>query len=234
LAKSYTKRLIKTIVKDVCCPTVGCKLSDPMASLTFDDGPHPESTVDVVKILKRYRIQATFFMVGELADKYPEIVRMVYENGHTIANHSWDHPDFKKINFKQKLRQIKKCNKVLRRYSIKYFRPPWGRYDTELLLAARMLGYRIILWNLHADDWTARDEYTIADTLIQNIQFGKIILLHDNIYRSHSLSDEEKSVIMYDRTIMLKGLEIFLNKMRGNYTFVPLSTLLNRGIPIIK
>jgi peptidoglycan-N-acetylglucosamine deacetylase len=234
LPKSYPRRFIKSVLKDDWYPTVGFKLSDPLIALTFDDGPHPESTIDVLKILKRFNVNATFFMVGELAAKYSNIVRKVYEEGHTIANHSWDHPDFQRLNFRDKFRQIIKCNAAIRRYGAKYFRPPWGRYDNQLLFEAKMIGYKIILWNLHAEDWTARDGYSIAETLLQSVNPGSIILLHDNIHMSNNLTDEERANIMYDRTMMLRGLEIFLNKTRGDYFFVPISTLINRGTPIKK
>jgi peptidoglycan/xylan/chitin deacetylase (PgdA/CDA1 family) len=221
-------------LNDSWTPTIGFKVIDPLVSLTFDDGPHPETTVDVLNVLKRFNIHATFFMIGELADTYPDIVRMVYEDGHTIANHSWDHPDFRIINLKDKYRQIIKCNRAIRRYSAKYFRPPWGRYDDALLLEAKMLGYEIILWNLEAEDWTASDDHSIAGELLHNIQPGKIILLHDNIYKSKNLTDEEKSKIIYDRSMMVRGLEKFLLKARSQYHFVPISTLFKKGTPIKK
>jgi peptidoglycan-N-acetylglucosamine deacetylase len=234
LSISYSKKLLSKILQNDWKPTVGFKIRDPLVALTFDDGPHPETTVDVLNILKRFKINATFFMVGKLADKYPNIVRRVYEAGHTISNHSWDHPDFKLLNFKDKFRQIVKCNTAIRRYVTKYFRPPWGRYDNELVLEAKILGYKIILWNLHAEDWMSRDEQSISEVLLQNIQPGSIILLHDNIYKGHNMKDEDKSNLMYDRTMMLRGLEIFLNKTKGSYSFVPISTLINSGTPINK
>src|SRR5687767_1986315 len=81
----------------------------PIAALTFDDGPHPKFTPQLLSVLARYNAHATFFIVGEAARQHPEIVRAIAEAGHAIANHSWDHARFPEISSAERRRQLRLC-----------------------------------------------------------------------------------------------------------------------------
>src|SRR6266849_2574451 len=86
---------------------------DAVAALTFDDGPHPEYTPRLLQILERHQARATFFMLGEKAHRYPELVQRVAQAGHAIGNHSWDHPVFPEISRRERRDQIRACAKAI-------------------------------------------------------------------------------------------------------------------------
>src|SRR5262249_49636601 len=99
---------------------------EPVAALTFDDGPHPEYTPRLLDILEQYKVHATFFMVGEAAQKHPELVGQVAHAGHTVGNHSLDHPFFPSIPKHERQRQIRACEQALAPYGRRLFRFPYG------------------------------------------------------------------------------------------------------------
>src|ERR1700751_666629 len=102
---------------------------DPVAALTFDDGPHPEYTPRLLAVLAQHQVRATFFMVGEVAQQHPALVRQVAQEGHTIGNHSWDHQSFRTLPGPARRRQIRSCARVLAPYGHALFRPPYGEYS---------------------------------------------------------------------------------------------------------
>jgi len=97
---------------------------EEVAALTFDDGPHPEYTPRLLEILERLQARATFFMVGEAAQRHREIVRRVADAGHAIGNHSWDHPSFPQITGRERREQIRPCERAIAPYGERIFRPP--------------------------------------------------------------------------------------------------------------
>ena len=98
----------------------------PVAALTFDDGPHPEWTPRLLDLLDRHQAKATFFMVGEMAARHPELVNRIAGAGHAIGNHSWNHPSFPAIRWAERSRQIARCEDTIRVCNAKLFRPPFG------------------------------------------------------------------------------------------------------------
>ena len=100
LRKPFTAVVQKvTCVRDDVPGTItGVTTRDPVAALTFDDGPHPEYTPLLLNILERYQARATFFMIGDAAQRHPDLVRQVAQGGHAIGNHSWDHPFFPSLS----------------------------------------------------------------------------------------------------------------------------------------
>src|SRR5262245_9978868 len=107
------RRLAGKLVKPLFGSLVSVDTQEPVAALTFDDGPDPVFTPRLLNVLERYHAHATFFMVGEIAERYPEIVRQVANDGHTIANHSWDHPSFPLIRAFERRMQLRRCSSVL-------------------------------------------------------------------------------------------------------------------------
>jgi peptidoglycan/xylan/chitin deacetylase (PgdA/CDA1 family) len=198
---------------------------NPIAALTFDDGPHPEYTPQLLNILDRYEVQATFFMVGQAAQKHPELVRQVAQAGHAIGNHSWDHPAFPSIPRRERQKQISDCAQALVPYGQRFFRPPYGAEDLASHLDALSLHYDVVGWSLDAEDWVEHDPEWMAEALTQGIQPGSIVLLHDAICRS------QQPVPQYNREPMLTALTLFLERLKGRFSFVTVPELLRRGQP---
>lgn len=148
-------------------------------ALTFDDGPHPVLTPRILDILKKYQIKATFFIVGENAKNYPDVVERILSEGHEIGNHTYTHD---KID----PGEIEACEKTvyeLTDYKTKLFRPPQGYINQSVKDTSGNLGYDIILWNIDTRDWAHTPPQQICEMVIDNITTGSIILMHD--YISH-------------------------------------------------
>ncbi len=153
-------------------------------ALTFDDGPHPRYTREILDILDEYDVKATFFIVGENAERYPETVCEVLKRGHELGNHTYTHPHLTHENCSDLMEEIKRCESTLYcfdEYRTKYFRPPEGLVDADVRTASCALDYTVILWNIDTRDWAHTPPKTIAKNVLSHVQSGDIILMHDFI-----------------------------------------------------
>jgi peptidoglycan/xylan/chitin deacetylase (PgdA/CDA1 family) len=156
-------------------------------ALTFDDGPHPEYTPKLLAILKKYNVPATFFLVGEMAEKYPSLVRDEVADGHSIGNHTYHHVSLTKIPDDSVPVEIKACGEVLRAIvgrAPRWFRPPGGEYDQQVATVSRALGYTMILWTDDPGDYASPGRRAILCRTLKRINNGGIILLHDGIQQT--------------------------------------------------
>ena len=117
--------------------------------ITFDDGPHPVHTVKILDTLRRHKVQATFFWIGQCAEQHPDIVRRAIDDGHYIGNHSYSHPFLTQLTRDEIRREIMRADEVLASYhqSIKLFRPPHGDHNEMVDQVVAEAGYQTILWN---------------------------------------------------------------------------------------
>lgn len=158
----------------------------PAVALTFDDGPWPNSTGRILSILKRMHVKATFFVVGYLAKRYPQLVRREIRAGMTVANHSWSHPnspEFKRLRPHRIATEMSRTNRLLRRrFGVKaeLFRAPGGSYDGEVIQTARRLGLRLVQWDVDPSDWSSSaTRESIVRRVLSRVRPGSIVLLHD-------------------------------------------------------
>jgi peptidoglycan-N-acetylglucosamine deacetylase len=203
----------------------GVVTRDPVAALTFDDGPHPEYTPRLLEILERYEAHATFFMVGQAAQRHPELVQRVAQAGHAIGNHSWNHPSFPSLGRQERQKQIRACEQVLAPYGKRLFRPPYGHENLGSHRDVVSLRYQVVNWSLDAEDWEEHDPAWMAEVLTRGIQPGSIVLLHDAICGS------QQPVPQYNREPMLAALALFLERLGGRLSFVTIPVLLRHGRP---
>jgi peptidoglycan/xylan/chitin deacetylase (PgdA/CDA1 family) len=157
--------------------------------LTFDDGPTPEVTEWVLSILKENNIKATFFCIGNNIEKHPEIFNKVINDGNSIGNHTFDHKNGWKTTTEDYIQNIELCeNQLLNLKSkilslkFKIFRPPYGKLKPSQSKRLRMLGYKIIMWDiLSADfDQTISKEKCLENAT-QKVTSGSIIVFHDSV-----------------------------------------------------
>ncbi len=157
-------------------------------ALTFDDGPNPAWTPQLLDVLAAHRVRATFFMVGNYAQAQPALVRRVAEAGHLIGNHSWSHPNLAVTapnRVRQELVRTKEMLEQITGLQIKYFRPPFGARRPDVLRAARSLDMSPVLWNAMASDWSDPSADRIARRMMRSIDrlerrgWAANILLHD-------------------------------------------------------
>jgi polysaccharide deacetylase family sporulation protein PdaB len=152
-------------------------------ALTFDDGPHPRYTHEILDILAEYDIRATFFFVGENVINYPDTARAVAEAGHEIGNHTHTHVCPDQINRGEILKkELERCEEAIQQVtdtSPKLFRPPQGNWNDELYTLARQREYELILWNIDTLDWAHTPAEEIYNHVIERARSGDIILMHD-------------------------------------------------------
>lgn len=155
----------------------------PYIAITFDDGPNPETTPRLLKMLAQRGIKATFFVLGSRATASPEIIKQMVAEGHEVANHSWDHPQLPKIPLAAADRQIGDTNAAIERITGKsplYVRPPYGAMTPALRAHLRdKFGSTFVYWSVDPLDWKDRNPQLIHDRIVSNVHSGAIILVHD-------------------------------------------------------
>ncbi|HEY3377057.1 MAG TPA: polysaccharide deacetylase family protein [Armatimonadota bacterium] len=156
-------------------------------ALTFDDGPHPLYTPQILDILAKEKVKATFFVIGEMADKYPNLVQAELNAEHNIGNHTYHHVNLTKILEPDIATEIKACGEALQRITGKapyLFRPPGGDYDTGVAATSEALGYTIVLWTDDPGDYASPGEQVILQRALKQARNGGIILIHDGVQQT--------------------------------------------------
>jgi peptidoglycan-N-acetylglucosamine deacetylase len=150
-------------------------------ALTFDDVPDPRYTPQVLEILARYKVRATFFVVGSRASAYPTIVRRMRREGHIIGNHSYNHAVFSRISLASFQQQILKTDRILRPlagYSPKLVRPPYGEILPRQIEWLKQNGFIVVNWDVDSVDWRSLDSSRILINIKKTLQPGSIVLQH--------------------------------------------------------
>lgn len=152
--------------------------------LTIDDGPHPEDTPALLKLLKQHNARATFFVIGARVQKHPELARAILREGHTLANHTQTHPALFFWCFLAPwlARQVDRCSEVLHEAtgeSPRWFRAPAGMANLFLHFLLRDRGMKLIGWSARGFDGLLHDPNTMSDRICKSVQPGAIILLHE-------------------------------------------------------
>lgn len=155
------------------------------AALTFDDGPDRESTPAFLDLLARHGVRATFFLLGEMVQRFPELPRRMADQGHELAVHSWDHRNhLRHPPGRRTTQQLERTADLVERVAgvrPTLFRPPYGVLTSGDLSAARRLGLRPLLWTSWGRDWTAT---ATAASVLRTVTAGRVdggtVLLHDS------------------------------------------------------
>lgn len=155
-----------------------------LIALTFDDGPNPVYTPQILDILKQYQAKATFFVLGKRVAHYPQIAIREVNEGHEIANHTFDHHFLKNVSpekLKEEIRQTQEVIFDVTEQIPRVFRPPGGFYDDALIDLARKDHFTVVMWSWYQDtkDWQKPGVHKIVDTVLNNVRNGDIILFHD-------------------------------------------------------
>ena len=160
--------------------------------LTFDDGPHPNTTPHVLDILRKRNLKAVFFLLGVQAKKYPNIVKRIHDEGHIIGNHTYGHKNLSAMSPKEISNEIEKASSLLENITgerPKYLRPPYGASCKKVVNAVNEAGMKIVLWTVDTRDWSSKNEKAILKEidkqlhLVKGNPIGGAILMHD-IYPS--------------------------------------------------
>ncbi|HEX8217697.1 MAG TPA: polysaccharide deacetylase family protein [Chloroflexia bacterium] len=147
--------------------------------LTFDDGPHPKYTPQVLDLLTRYNARATFFVIGQSAQAYPKLLQAEIDAGHALGNHTFTHRSFLSMNRAQFQEEVLSTQRVLGDAATTFIRPPGGAINARSRGFAEELGLQVVLWDIDPRDWSRPGASAISSHVLQRVKTGSIVLLHD-------------------------------------------------------
>ena len=184
-------------------------------SISFDAAWGNEDTQQLIDIMDRYQVKATFFVVGEWVDKYPESVKALHDAGHEIMSHSDDHAHFNSLSAEEITRNLNACNDKIEAVTgvrPTLFRCPYGEYDDHVISTVRALGMEPIQWDVDSLDWKDLSAQEITQRVTGKVQPGSIVLFHN--------------AALHTPEALPSILEALLQE---GYTFVPISELIVDG-----
>ena len=186
--------------------------------LTFDDGPNPATTLRLLDGLKSKKVKATFFLVGNRVVSYPDVVKKIHDDGHQIGNHTFNHSQLTAVSDEEIKSEIESTNNEIKNIineEVKLLRPPYGSVNGNVRNISNMY---TILWSVDTLDWKYRDKDTVYNNIINEIEDGSIILLHD----------------LYDSTV--DGVLMAIDELKKQgYEFVTIDEMIYlRNINMIK
>lgn len=154
-----------------------------VVSFTFDDGSDGGHINEILAILAKNNIKATFFLTGAATQQHPNLIRNIVNQGHEIGNHSFNHPDFTKISTTQMKDQLNRTETIVKNTTGKttkpLFRPPFGASSATVLNAVGEIGYtKTIMWTIDTVDWRGDSAATMTNKVVNNIVPGAIVLMH--------------------------------------------------------
>ncbi len=203
---------------------VSVRTKDRLMALTFDDGPDPETTPRVLDALAEARAKATFFVIGERAARYPDLLARIAAEGHEIGNHTWDHPSLPTLPPGRITDQIARTKSRLAPLGQALMRPPYGDQTRKVQSVARKLGYAVVLWSISSGDWRGEDGATVSARIAEAARPGAIVLMHDALYTYEAETARDRSPTVEAVTRLADLLP--------DYRFVTVSNLIASGSPV--
>jgi peptidoglycan/xylan/chitin deacetylase (PgdA/CDA1 family) len=164
------------------------EISEDVVAITFDDGPNPDFTPQVLALLKKFNVKATFFCIGRNVEANSTLCRQIISEGHTIGNHTYSHANnFGFFSTRRVISELEKTNKIIKEQTgleLKFYRPAFGVTNPRIKRALKITGLQSIGWNKRSLDTTPLSEQKILGRLTHNLKKGDIILLHDSSSKS--------------------------------------------------
>jgi peptidoglycan-N-acetylglucosamine deacetylase len=206
----------------------------PLAALTFDDGPDPELTPRILQLLAEHGVQATFNVMGWNALRHPDLVRAVVGAGHELGNHTWTHQDLAFQSALQTGRQLERGREAIEQAAgvrPRFFRPPRGNLTGSAIQCAAELGYDVLLWSVTRGSAGVGSPASVADHLARTVAPGDVVALHDGIGRAtfqpRGLGAHE---LRARRRVEVQALPVALERLLGRgLRLVTVSALLAAG-----
>ena len=173
----------------------------PTIALTFDDGPHPRYTLQLLEVLDQYAVTASFFWLGDCVKRYPTIAKAIYDRGHWIGLHGYDHRSFPLLSpsaLKQTLEQTQAeiaiaCQLVPA--AVRDVRPPNGLFTPQTLDLLQGWGYRPVMWSVVPEDWVSPGVDTVVQRVLGQVQNGSLIVLHDGVCGGADVAETARQLI---------------------------------------
>lgn len=156
---------------------------EKMIALTFDDGPHPKYTGEILDVLSEFGVKATFFVIGKNAEAYPETVRREIAEGHEVESHTYSHRFLNRASSPELAYEIEKNSKILDSLGaeVSFIRPPGGLFKNNYKEYIRNSSYQTVLWSVDTGDWRLPSIDRIVSEVINNASPGGVVLMHDYV-----------------------------------------------------
>jgi len=181
----------------------GLRRGSKQIALTFDDGPNDPHTSNLLEVLSKHNVNATFFVIGRYARQRPDIVQDVAKRGHVIANHTFTHPSLIWKSGAGIRKEVQQCRDAITDAVGEHsdlFRPPWGSRRPGVFQIVRRLGLQPIMWNLTGFDWNAPSAEYIEHKVTAKIRGGDVVLLHDGSHAAFG-ADRSKTIAAVDNLL---------------------------------
>ncbi|MBQ0017097.1 MAG: polysaccharide deacetylase family protein, partial [Clostridiales bacterium] len=196
-------------------PVYYVNTDEKKVAISFDAAWGADKTEKIMEICSEYNVKATFFLTGIWVEKYPELVKKIYDNGFEIGTHSNTHPDMTKLSQSQMKLELETCCNMITEITgqkISIFRPPYGAYNDTLIETAKELDLTTIQWDVDSLDWKGISAMEITNRILNGVRCGSIILCHNN-------SDH-----------ILEALPIVLDRLqKKGYTITNVGDILIKG-----
>lgn len=210
-------------------PAVGRRLA-----LTFDDGPTDQFTAQVLDLLAAVRVPATFFVVGALVRRHPDLVRRARDAGHEIGNHSQDHISAAVADQESVRAGVLRCSDTIEKFvggRPRWFRPPRGEITTATMLAVREAQLDLAMWSLGRGDAPDADSVGVGRHLAQAVGPGEVVNLHDGIGRSAWVNSPDRQLIGRRAAEVTALPQVLRRWLDNGYTLCTMSQLIPASLP---
>jgi len=202
---------------------IGLRPGSKCMALTYDDGPNDPYTLQMLDVLLRHGVKATFFLIGRFVRQRPDIARMVVEAGHAVGSHTWDHPNLIYATQAEVRRQLELTHKAIldaTGVDAKLFRPLWDARRPATLRTVRAFELQPVMWSVTCYDWKAASADEIVANAERQIRGGDVILLHDGRHCKMG----------WDRSRTVEATEHILTRYQGEgYEFVTIPEMMARN-----
>lgn len=205
--------LIFVLVCILCIPVFSADVvyswnsNEKKIALTFDDGPHPIHTPEILDILAEYDVRATFFVIGENLQYYGDLLKLEIEGGHEIGNHTYSHSNLRNLPNDQISKEILDAETAVSErvgHRTHLLRPPEGKVSEEVCKWAQENDYTVVCWSVDTLDWAHTSTETIVENVLSSVEGGDIILFHDFV-AGNSPTPEALQIII--PTLLEEGYE---------------------------
>jgi len=188
---------------------------EKIAALTFDDGPHPRYTPDLLNVLDRHQVTASFFWLGQCVRRSPEVAKQVRDRGHYIGLHGDDHRNFTHLNRDELRRSLERTQAAISDAcgidggKIRDVRPPNGLFAPRTLQLLRQWNYRPVMWSVVPEDWTRPGVKIVVDRVLREVRSGSLIVLHDGNFGGPDVAETVDRLVprLRDRGYRLVTIE---------------------------
>lgn len=182
VAVSSAVKAVQTAAEPKQVPVYRVEAGKNRVAISFDAAWGDEQTEDLLNILDECNAKATFFLVGDWVDKYPDDVKEIHSRGHDIGNHSDTHPHMPQLDISGETKEVQACNdkiKAITGQAPTLFRPPYGDYDNNLVNCVKGLGMYCVQWDVDSLDWKDPTPEQMTKTVLDKVKDGSIVLMHN-------------------------------------------------------